>query len=106
MKPLYTRQYEEPDGAIMQMSWGYCREQNAVRLGYAVNILAALVGLTLVLLRAKEGLWICAMVGASFGIAYFAEQLRASCLRGYLQGASIAATVFAYLVILMLALGV
>ena len=114
MTPLYTKQHEEPDGAIMQMSWGYCREQNAVRLGYAVNILAALVGLILVFLRAKQGLWICLFVGASFGAAYFFEQVGPIRVKWgdsllftlSLHWFSIFFTLCAYMTILMLALGV
>ena len=111
MTPLYTKQYEDPDGAIMQTSWGYCREQNAVRLGYAVNILAALVGLILVFLRAKQGLWVCLFVGASFGAAYFFEQagpihIKKPLFTLSLHWFSVFFTLCAYLPILMLALGV
>lgn len=103
MQPLYTRQESTEDGIITQTQWGYCREQNAVRLGYCANILVALVGLILVAWLSKTGLWICALVGASFGCAYVAEQLWPSLLQVYVMVGSIAFTVSAYLVMLALA---
>jgi hypothetical protein len=105
MEPLHTRQYEEKDGSIIQTRWGYCREQNAVRLGYCVNLLAALIGLILVFHLSRVGLWICSAVAGSLGSAYFAEQLKPSALQGYLQATGITFTVSAYMLILALAIG-
>ena len=101
--PLYTRQESTDDGVVVQTSWGYCREQNAVRLGYAVNVLAALVGLLSTFLGRPEGLWICLCVGASFGVAYFSEQLPMP-WRQRLALASVGFTVCAYAVVLLAAL--
>lgn len=105
MTPLYSQQKEMDDGSMLLTQWGYCREQNAVRLGYAVNILAALVGLLLVLRGAAWGLGICVLVGASFGACYFGEQAPSGAMRSRLLWASIACTVCAYLAMTMIALG-
>lgn len=76
IRPLYTRQESSEEGVITQTQWGYCREQNTVRLGYCVNVLAALMGLVLMLKGSVAGIWVCALVGASFGVAYFSEQMQ------------------------------
>lgn len=81
MEPLYIKQYEDTDGSTVQMRWGYCREQNAVRLGYSANILVALVGLILMSKGALIGIWVCALVGASFGVAYATEQMASPVIR-------------------------
>lgn len=104
IRPLYTRQESTDDGVVMQTTWGYCRQQNAVRLGYAVNILAALVGLLLVHLGRPEGLWACIFVGASWGGFYFSEQ-SPDPWRLRLAWTGVAFTVCAYLAVLRAALG-
>lgn len=103
MTPLYSHQTELSDGTTLLKQWGYCREQNAVRLGYAVNILAVLVGLSLV--PRSHGLWMCLLIGASFGATYFAEQLSRP-WQTRLAWLGVVFTVCAYLVALRAALGV
>jgi len=101
MTPLYSHQTELKDGSTLLKQWGYCREQNAMRLGYAVNILAVLMALFLA--PRDSGMMICVLIGASFGATYFSEQLqRPWQLRLALLG--IAFTVCAYIVALMVAL--
>jgi hypothetical protein len=101
MTPLYSQQKELEDGSMLLTQWGYCRSQNAVRLGYAVNIVAVLMGL---FLTPKEaGLLICVLTGASFGATYFAEQLP-SPWQLRLAWAGIVFTVCAYAVALKVAL--
>lgn len=103
IRPLHTRQESTDDGVVVQTSWGYCRQQNAVRLGYAVNILAALVGLVLV--PRLVGLWMCVLVGASFGATYFAEQMPEGKARLALAWAGVGFSVASYIVAVCAALG-
>lgn len=103
MMPLYIKQTELPDGSMLLMQWGYCRSQNAVRLGYAVNILAVLIGLVLV--PRLVGLWMCIMVGASFGATYFSELMPESKAHLALAWGGVAFTVAAYLVAMCTVLG-
>jgi hypothetical protein len=103
MTPLYSQQKEMDDGSMLLTQWGYCRAQNAVRLGYAVNILAALVGLLLV--PRLVGLWVCILVGASFGATYFTEQMPEGKARMSLAWAGPIFTVASYLVAVCAALG-
>ena len=105
INPLYTRQETLDDNTVVQTQWGYCRAQNAVRLGYCANILVALVGLLLVLHLAREGLALCVLVGASFGCAYVAEQLQPSPLQRYCMYMSILFTIGAYALMASLSLG-
>lgn len=103
MKPLYSKQTEFSDGSTLLRQWGYCREQNAVRLGYTVNILAALIGMLFV--PRSSGLWICILVGASFGATYFAEQMPEGKARMSLAWAGVSFTVASYLVAVCAAVG-
>lgn len=105
INPLFIKQTSTDDGVVVQTQWGYCRQQNAVRLGYAVNILAALVGLLLIHVgRLEEGLWACLFVGASWGSFYFSEQCPDP-WRLRLAWPGVAFTVCAYLAVLRSALG-
>lgn len=98
INPLYIRQQEQDDGAMLQTQWGYCKQQNAVRLGYCVSVLAAVMGLMLIFKgRVEVGLLMDILVGAGFGAAYFAEQMECGFKRGLLAGASIACITCAYL---------
>lgn len=105
INPLHTRQESTEDGIITQTQWGYCKQQNAVRIGYCVNFLAALMGLVLIIMGHKAGLVMDVLVGMSFGAAYFAEHLPYGFKRGLLTGASIACVVCAYITAIALAMG-
>ena len=105
INPLYTKQESTEDGVVLQTQWGYCRQQNAVRIGYCVNFLAALMGLVLILKGSPIGVVMDVLVGVSFGAAYFSEQLPGGFKRGLLVGASIACVVCAYIAALAVVVG-
>jgi len=65
--------FEADDGSTWKVSWGYCHQNNARMLGYAANILAAVLGLVLLCMGRKTGLYVAVAVGVSFGYAWVAE---------------------------------
>lgn len=100
INPLHMRQEPTGNGGAIQTSWGYDRGQNAVRLGYCANFLAALMGLVLIATgHIHAGVPAGLLVGASFGFAYVAEQMPDGKKRSTLVLCAAAMTVAAYLLL-------
>lgn len=96
------RSYWADDGAFWEQSFGYCRQSNARLLGFAVNILAAVLGLVLLCLGRTCGLYVAWAVGLSFGCAWVAENFGVGrpAIFGPAIGASVGATMAAYILAL------
>lgn len=96
------RSYWAEDGTFWEQSFGYCRQNNARLLGFAVNILAAILGLVLLCLGRKCGLYVVEAVGVSFACAWVANSFGGGRDGLYFTfaGASIGATLAAYILAL------
>lgn len=97
----HKQSYYAEDGTFWEKEFGYCHQNNARLIGYAANILAAVLGLVLLCLGRHVGLYVVEAIGVSFGFAWVAEGLHAEGRRGlFVSLGAVAATVAAYILAL------